>query len=66
MKHLKRPALLVAGLALMLLLDGCTARLVPSGTGSRSAVCHEGRTIEVDRSAVQIHLDHGDYAGPCR
>ncbi len=30
------------------------------------AVCHKGRkTIYVDENAVQAHLDHGDYLGPC-
>lgn len=33
---------------------------------SKVAVCHKGRkTLYVDEHAVQAHLDHGDYLGPC-
>lgn len=29
-------------------------------------VCHKGKnTLCIDESAVQAHLDHGDYLGPC-
>jgi dipeptidyl aminopeptidase/acylaminoacyl peptidase len=28
-------------------------------------VCHNGNTICISKSAVQAHLNHGDYLGPC-
>jgi hypothetical protein len=28
-------------------------------------VCHNGTTIKVSKSAVNSHLAHGDYLGPC-
>jgi hypothetical protein len=28
-------------------------------------VCHNGETICIDYHAVQAHLDHGDFLGPC-
>lgn len=30
------------------------------------AICHKGKTIHVDESAVKAHLKHGDYMGICR
>lgn len=38
----------------------------PTFADNKRAVCHKGRTISVDRSAVQAHLDrHGDTRGAC-
>jgi len=31
----------------------------------RVTICHNGNTIEVDASAVDSHLAHGDTLGPC-
>ena len=28
-------------------------------------ICHKGTTIRVSRSALDTHLEHGDYMGPC-
>lgn len=30
-----------------------------------SEICHNGQTISIADSAIQTHLDHGDYRGPC-
>jgi len=36
------------------------------GNGSHKVyMCHEGTTICIDYHAVQAHLDHGDFLGPC-
>lgn len=32
---------------------------------NKQYVCHNGNTICVNNSAIQTHLDHGDYLGPC-
>ena len=31
----------------------------------KATICHNGRTIRVSKSAVEAHLAHGDYLGPC-
>lgn len=41
---------------------------VPSDTptsGNLVTICHNGNTIQVDESAVDAHLNHGDTLGPC-
>ena len=30
------------------------------------SVCHRGKTLRVDGSAVRAHLNHGDTRGACR
>jgi hypothetical protein len=30
------------------------------------AICHKGKTIYINKSAVKAHLRHGDYMGICR
>lgn len=45
-----------------------TAVPVPSDTptsGNLVTICHKGDTIQVDESAVDAHLNHGDTLGPC-
>jgi hypothetical protein len=42
----------------------------PPGEGGKVTICHNAsgknpHTIEVSRSALQSHLDHGDTLGPC-
>ena len=34
-------------------------------SGGKVTLCHNGNTIEVDASAVDAHLNHGDTLGPC-
>jgi hypothetical protein len=34
-------------------------------SSNKSYVCHNGNTICVNNDAVQAHINHGDYAGPC-
>lgn len=38
---------------------------VQSSTTGLVTICHYGSTIEVDETAVQSHLDHGDALGEC-
>lgn len=33
--------------------------------GHKVYVCHKGKTICIDYHAVQAHLNHGDFLGPC-
>jgi PBP1b-binding outer membrane lipoprotein LpoB len=45
------------------LLSGCA---VSSSGYHKSTICHKGKTLEVADQAVDAHLKHGDYYGPCR
>jgi len=47
---------------------GCAvAEVVPvSKSDGKVAICHKGKPIHVDEAAVNAHLKHGDYIGPCR
>lgn len=38
----------------------------PQARSGKVPVCHRGRTIRVDGSAVRAHLRHGDHRGACR
>jgi hypothetical protein len=46
--------------------------LMPGGNSDASdpprkvSICHKGNTLEVDESALQAHLNHGDTMGPCQ
>jgi hypothetical protein len=37
----------------------------PVGPPKKVIICHNGHTIRVPEKAVQAHLGHGDYLGPC-
>ena len=58
-------------LALMMLLSVSACAVAPADGGGKAGgdtatVCHKGKkTLELPRSAVQSHLDHGDRPGPC-
>lgn len=34
-------------------------------TSDKVTICHNDNTIEIDTSALQSHLDHGDTIGEC-
>ena len=36
-----------------------------SSAAAKQYVCHNGNTLDLPPSAVQAHLDHGDYRGSC-
>lgn len=44
---------------------GCVIDRVPKSS-DKVAICHKGKTIHVDDSAVKAHLKHGDYRGYCK
>lgn len=44
------------------LVTGCSG-LPPKP--HKHAVCHKGKTIYVDESAVEAHIRHGDYGRAC-
>ncbi len=44
---------------------GCVIDRVPKSS-DKVAICHKGKTIHVDDSAVKAHLKHGDYIGYCK
>jgi len=46
----------------MLLIAGCATRPY----SDKVVVCHKGKTLEVDRNALDAHLGHGDHRGACR
>ncbi len=45
------------------LISGCAVRYAGD---HKSTICHKGKTLEVADEAVDAHLKHGDYYGPCR
>ncbi|MFB5597752.1 MAG: hypothetical protein ACE5RJ_01870 [Nitrosopumilaceae archaeon] len=53
----------------IVLLSGVTGitlyQDVFAGKGDKVDVCHKGKTITVDPSSVQKHIDHGDTEGAC-
>lgn len=57
----------VMAMGLLGMMAGCV--VVPSEPqqDNKTAVCHKGKkTLYVGDSAVDAHLNHGDYVGPCR
>ena len=58
----------VFALLLLVPLSGCAlvpVALIPPG--ATALVCHKGKkTMELPREAINGHLGHGDYRGPCR
>lgn len=65
--------LVIAAIA-MLAVAGCavvpTHRTGMSGSAPRAGddsvvLCHKGKTMQLPRSAMQGHLNHGDRLGRC-
>ena len=56
----------MAIIVLSMMMAGCV--VVPTEPqDNKTPVCHKGKkTIYVGDSAVDAHLKHGDYVGPCR
>jgi len=52
--------ILAAGLVL-----APTAAHATGGGHDPVSVCHNGKTLTMDRSALQAHLSHGDTEGEC-
>ena len=55
-------------------LFGCAVRISPlekqgllkQGAADKVTVCHKGKkTLSISRSALDAHLRHGDFRGPC-
>ena len=61
---------LVIGLLCAGLLAGATVPALANHNGNSRdnnvPICHRGRTIYVNPSAVPAHLRHGDTEGPCQ
>ncbi|QDH70357.1 hypothetical protein [Marilutibacter alkalisoli] len=54
-------------LLLVLPLSGCVLLPVDVGPAGKEWVCHKGKkTLELPPEAINAHLGHGDYRGPCR
>jgi hypothetical protein len=51
-------------LVLLVLVTGCAEMHMPMGDSKRP-VCHKGKTLYVDESAVAAHVRHGDYGRAC-
>jgi len=39
--------------------------LPPQAKKDKVLMCHMGQSIYVPKNTVSLHLDHGDYLGPC-
>jgi hypothetical protein len=68
MKAKNRHLLLLVVLSMML-LGGCVVieHDGKHGNSEKMFVCHKGKkTLNIAGPAVDAHLHHGDYLGPCR
>jgi hypothetical protein len=57
------------GMAMIVLgmMAGCVVVEPAPEQDHKTAVCHKGKkTLYVGDAAVDAHLNHGDYVGPCR
>jgi hypothetical protein len=45
--------------------EGNTGNTGNTGNSGKVQICHKGQILEVNQSALQAHLDHGDKIGPC-
>lgn len=56
----------VMAMLLLGMITGCVVVAPEPVQDNKAAVCHKGKTLYVGEPAVDAHLKHGDYAGPCR
>jgi hypothetical protein len=65
----KAVALSALGAAVLLAPLGPSANagavIIDDKSQSRVTVCHKGVTIIIVKSALEVHLAHGDTLGPC-
>lgn len=45
--------------------NGTTGKTSHEKTSNTVEVCHNGKTLSINESALQSHLDHGDTEGSC-
>lgn len=43
----------------------CSQYEVTAAKNGKVTVCHDGKTLEIGKNALQAHLDHGDTLGDC-
>ncbi len=55
----------IFAIATILFLGCAVIKERPNGS-NKVPICHKGKTIYVDESAVDAHLGHGDYIGVCK
>lgn len=58
--------------ACLMMLTGCAhphhapaPALHKSAPHDKVTICHKGKTIVINSSALKAHLKHGDKMGPC-
>lgn len=57
--------LAVAGCAIVPVNRTGMAERAPRAGGDVVVLCHKGKTMQLPRSAMQGHLNHGDRLGRC-